>query len=161
MLGLKLIDFSKRGPWSPTLYFNTAALLLTPISIYVHFMVNLCIYHTNFNPDFIFYVDYPNDMHTISDASLLWLHNDVIQWIDFPRYWTVVRGIHRSPVNFPHKRGVLTFSLICAWINGWVNIREATYLYSSWLFHRHRSNKTIAPEQEIKTCGSLAKLAAT
>ena len=35
-----------------------------------------------------------------------------------------VRGIHRSPVNFPHKglwRGALMFSLICAWINDWVN----------------------------------------
>ena len=34
-----------------------------------------------------------------------------------------VRGIHRSPVNFPHKgqwRGALMFSLICAWINAWV-----------------------------------------
>ena len=33
-----------------------------------------------------------------------------------------------SPVNSPHKgqrRGALMFSLICAWINGWVNIREA------------------------------------
>ena len=39
-----------------------------------------------------------------------------------------VRGIHRSPVNSPHKgqwRGALMFSLICAWINGWVNNREA------------------------------------
>ena len=39
-----------------------------------------------------------------------------------------VRGIHRSPVNFPHKgqwRGALMFSLICAWINRWVNNREA------------------------------------
>ena len=39
-----------------------------------------------------------------------------------------VRGIHRSPVNSPHKgqwRGALIFSLICAWINGWVNNREA------------------------------------
>ena len=37
-------------------------------------------------------------------------------------------GIHRSPVNFPHKgqwRGALMFSLICARINGWVNTREA------------------------------------
>ena len=35
---------------------------------------------------------------------------------------------HRSPVNSPHKghwRGALIFSLICAWINGWVNSREA------------------------------------
>ena len=32
-----------------------------------------------------------------------------------------------SPVNFPHKgqwRGPLVFSLIYAWINGWVNNRE-------------------------------------
>ena len=39
-----------------------------------------------------------------------------------------VRGIHRSPVNSPHKgqwRRALLFSLICAWINGWVNNREA------------------------------------
>ena len=39
-----------------------------------------------------------------------------------------MRGIHRSPVNFPHKgqwRGALMFSLICARINGWVNNREA------------------------------------
>ena len=36
--------------------------------------------------------------------------------------------IHRSPVNSPHKghrRRALMFSLICAWINGWVNNREA------------------------------------
>ena len=36
--------------------------------------------------------------------------------------------IHRSPVNSPHKsqwREALLFSLICAWINGWVNTREA------------------------------------
>ena len=46
----------------------------------------------------------------------------------FPRYWPFVRGIHRSPVNSPHKgqwRGALIFSLICVWINGWVNNREA------------------------------------
>ena len=55
-------------------------------------------------------------------------HDDVIKWKHFPRYWPVVRGIHRSPVNSPHKgqwRGALMFSLICVWINGWVNNREA------------------------------------
>ena len=43
-------------------------------------------------------------------------HDDVIKWKHFPHY--------RSPVNSPHKgqwRGALMFSLICAWINGWVN----------------------------------------
>ena len=46
----------------------------------------------------------------------------------FPIYWSFTRGIHRSPVNSPHKgqwRGALMFSLICAWIKGSVNNREA------------------------------------
>ena len=55
-------------------------------------------------------------------------HDDVIKWKHFPRYWPFVRGIHRSPVNSPHKgqwRGALMFSLICVRINGWVNNGEA------------------------------------
>ena len=59
---------------------------------------------------------------------LLLLHGDVIKWKHFPRYWPFVRGIHRSPVNFPHKgqwRRALMFTLICVWINDWVNNREA------------------------------------
>ena len=49
-------------------------------------------------------------------------HDDVIKWKRFPRNWSFVRGIHRSPVNSPHKgqwRGALMFSLICVWINDW------------------------------------------
>ena len=56
------------------------------------------------------------------------VHDDVIKWKHFPRYWPFVLGIHRSPMNSPHKgqwRGALMFSLICFWINGWVNNREA------------------------------------
>ena len=61
--------------------------------------------------------------------SFTWMqfHDDVIKWKNFPRYWPFVRGIHRSPVNSPHKgqwRGALIFSLISVWINGWVNNRE-------------------------------------
>ena len=40
------------------------------------------------------------------------IHDDVIKWKHFPRYWPFVRGIHRSPVNSPHKgqwRGALVF----------------------------------------------------
>ena len=51
-----------------------------------------------------------------------------MKWKHFPRYWPFVRGIHRSPVNSPHKgqrRGTLMFSLICGWTNGWVNHRDA------------------------------------
>ena len=46
-------------------------------------------------------------------------------------------GIHWSPVNSPHKgqrRGALMFPLICTWINGWVNNREAGDL------RRHRAH---------------------
>ena len=42
-----------------------------------------------------------------------------------------VRGIHRSPLNSSNKgqwRGALIFSLICVWIKGWVNNREADNL---------------------------------
>ena len=59
--------------------------------------------------------------------TITW-NNDVIKWKHFPRNWPFVREIHRSPVNFPHKgqwRGALMFSLIYAWINDWVNNREA------------------------------------
>ena len=55
-------------------------------------------------------------------------HDDVIKWKHFLRYWPFMQGIHRSPVNSPHKgqwRGASMFSLICVWINGWVNNREA------------------------------------
>ena len=62
-----------------------------------------------------------------------WRH----QMEPFPRYWPFVWGIHRSPMNSPHKgqwRWALVFSLICAWINGWVNSREAGDL------RRHRAH---------------------
>ena len=56
------------------------------------------------------------------------IHDDVIKWNHFPRYWPFVRRIHRSSVNSSHKgqwRGAFMFLLICAWINGSVNNREA------------------------------------
>ena len=72
--------------------------------------------------------------------SFTWVissHDDVIKWKHFPRNWPFVRGIHRSPVNSPHKdqwRGALMFSLIRTRINGWVNNGEAGDL------RRHRAN---------------------
>ena len=47
----------------------------------------------------------------------------------FLRYWIFVQGIHRPPVNSLDKSqwcGAFMFCLICAWINGWVNNREAS-----------------------------------
>ena len=74
------------------------------------------------------------------------LHDDVIKWKHFPRYWPFVRGIHRSPVNSPQKgqwHGALMFSLICAWINIWVNNREAGYL------RRHRAHYDVTVMTQI------------
>ena len=75
------------------------------------------------------YKEYHWDFKTCAELKSLFLwHDDVIKWKHFPRYWPFVRGIHRSPVNSPYKgqwRGALMFSLICVWINAWVNNREA------------------------------------
>ena len=73
-------------------------------------------------------------------SMLNYAHDAVIKWKHFPRYWPFVLGIHRWPVNFPHKgqwRGALMFSLICVWLNGWVNNREAGDL------RRHRAHYNI------------------
>ena len=83
----------------------------------------------------------PNKHHLVFEWILMTgqigLYHDVIKWKDFPRYWPFVRGIHRSPVNSPHKgqwRRALMVSLICVWTNGWVNNRDAGDL------RRHRAN---------------------
>ena len=69
-----------------------------------------------------------NSTGPLTGTIKLFVHVNVIKWKLFPRYWPFVWGIHRSPVNSPHKgqwRGALMFSLICAWINSRVNNREA------------------------------------
>ena len=77
----------------------------------------------------------------------LLFHDDVIKWKHFPRYWPFVRGIHRSPVNSPHKgqwRGAFMFSLVWAWINGWANNREAGGLR----LHRTHYDVTVMWQQD-------------
>ena len=79
-------------------------------------------------------------------------HDDVIKWEHFPRYWPFMRGIHRSPLNSPHKgqwRGSLMFSLICAWINGWVNNREVGDL------RRHRARYNVIVMRHMCPIGIL------
>ena len=66
--------------------------------------------------------------HQMCSVEDKFAHDDVIKWKHFPRYWPFVLGFHLSPINSPQKgqwRRALIFSLICAWINGWVNNREA------------------------------------
>ena len=62
-------------------------------------------------------------------------HDDVIKWKHFPCYWPFVRGIHRWPVNSPHKgqwHRALVFSLICAGIKpGLYSMRVYTRAYAN------------------------------
>ena len=78
-------------------------------------------------------------------------HDDLIQLKYLPRYWPFVRGIHWSSVNSPHKvkwHGASMFSLICAWINGWVNTREAGDL------RRYRAHYDDTVMQTVSRVGS-------
>ena len=83
-------------------------------------------------------IDHPHALLIHSfELEIFIIHDDVIKWKPFPRNWPLVQGIHWSPVNSPHKgkwRGALMLSLIFAWIKGWVNDREASYL------RRHRAH---------------------
>ena len=67
-------------------------------------------------------------------------HDDVIKWKPFPPYWPIVMGIHRWPVDSPHKgqwRGALRFYLIWTSTNGWANYRDAGDL------RRHRGHYVV------------------
>ena len=60
-----------------------------------------------------------------------YLHDDVIKWKDFPRYWPFMQEIHRSPVNLPAQRPVtrsfdVSFDML-------LNIRLSKQS-SGWLF---------------------------
>ena len=62
---------------------------------------------------------------------LMLRHDDVIKWKHFPCYRPLVRGIHRWPVDSPHKAqwcGAFMFPLICTWTNGWANYQDASDL---------------------------------
>ena len=80
------------------------------------------------------------------------IHDDFIKWKKNPRYWPFVRGIHRSPVNYPHKdqwrgkvQNKMMFCLICTRINVWVNNREAGDL------RRHLAHRDITVVQREAT----------
>ena len=67
------------------------------------------------------------------------------------RYWPFVRGIHRSAVNSLPKGqwgGALMFSLIWAWINGWVNNGKASDLRR----HRTYCDVTLVARHKFMCC---------
>ena len=105
---------------------------------FVHALSCLCYKHSMICRDLfrdIYIYTHITDIYLferiVSLALGKYMHDDVIKWKHFPRNWPFVRGIHRTPVNSPHKgqwRRALMFSLICVWINDWVNNREASDL---------------------------------
>ena len=98
--------------------------VLTPGGLYLR--ADMCSPRYHWGPLPLLACRQPSQFQYLKQTRLS--HDDVIKWKHFPRYWSFVRGIHRSPVNSPHKgqwHGALIFSLICVWINGWVNNREA------------------------------------
>ena len=81
-------------------------------------------------------------------------HDDVIKWKHFPRYWPFVIGIHRWPVDSPHKgqwRGALMDSLVCTWTNGWANNRDASDL------RRHRAHDVTVMISKLGKCQGKCK----
>ena len=79
------------------------------------------------------------------------------QWHDDAMKWNIFRvtghcaGNSPIPVNSPHKgqwRGALMFSLICVWINDWVNNSEAGDLT------RHRAHYDVTVMEASSEHGS-------
>ena len=112
MQGLKLNHVSKSSPWYP----SNLVRWLDPQSL----SKSLC-HRSSFWRRFDTYVIF--DWQCFREITLYplviihveyidMLHDDVNKWKHFPRYWPFARGIHRSPVNSPHKgqwRGALMF----------------------------------------------------
>ena len=122
---VQLICVSKRGPRSlpgaliPYLMPNALEILQSCTKPSVCNVATVPMYHVNESAPFL---------HGV-------YNDDVIKWKHFPRYWPCVRGIHRSPVNSPHKgqwRGALMLSLICAWTDSWANNGAAGWM-NSWV----------------------------
>ena len=73
------------------------------------------------------------DVLFVIRRNKLWDKQSIYPWWrhqmkTFSALLTLCAGNSPVPVNSPHKgqwRGTLMFSLICAWINDWVNNREA------------------------------------
>ena len=70
-------------------YHNTHASNMQYINLSIY-QYNTITYHIRWEP---------KCHNCIAECT----HDDVIKWKHFPRYWPFVRGIHRPPVNSPHK----------------------------------------------------------
>ena len=91
----------------------------------------------------IYYIATPHECY-MSNRRARWaklvrwliIHDDVMKWKHFPRYWPLCGEFtcHRLIPLTKASDAKLWYSLICAWTNGWVNKRYADYL------RRHRAH---------------------
>ena len=104
------INHCKFANWHHISLIYTMLWALIHLCIKQQFYVsNVCFSHVTF----LRWCDSSLATQSVNPCHFTW---DVIKWKHFPRYCPFVRGIHRSPVNSPHKgpwRGALMFSLIC------------------------------------------------
>ena len=93
--------------------------------------------------------------HTLSTKHA---HGDVIKWKHFLRHWSFVRGIHRWPVNSPH-RGQWRSLVLCAGnspVTGeFPTQRPVTRSFD--VFFDMRVNKQLAPRVDNRGAGDLRR----
>ena len=90
---------------------------------------------------------------SVMKQNTWWRH----QMETFSALLAVCAGNSRWPVNSPHKGqwpGALMFSLICAWINGWVNSGEAGDLRR----HCAHYNVTVMRKQTVRQSMVMSRL---
>ena len=93
-------------------------------------------------------------------------HDDVVKWKHFPRYWPLVRGIHRWPVNSPQRvnnreAGDLTCDCAHYVAPLMVTHVRCLQLQLSWLHltQRNRDKKPSIYTQLFENAYSLMKIA--
>ena len=102
-----------------------------------------------------------NQQSCLFSFGISHFHDDIIKWKHFPLYWPFVRRIHL--VNSPHKgqwHRALMFSLICVWLNGWINNCELTRYHAHYdvtvicfkIFQAERLYKNHSCDYEIVFC---------
>ena len=75
-------------------------------------------------------------------------HDNVIKWKLFPRYWPFVRGIHRSPVIFPHKGPVMLWCC-SAWAVKQTVERPMIWGYMTFMWHNRNDPADTSRDNDV------------
>ena len=111
----------------------STSLLPANVSLILEILWYIMVHHYHIKPS----------AYGISYGAMTWWRHQMKHF----RVTSHFAGNSLFPVNSPHKgqwRGALVFSLICTWINGWVNNREAGDL------RRHRGHYDVNEMEHAK-----------